>query len=369
MTTHFRSRALVAFVFLSTTSVWANAQEAAIWNGWRAEASAPERITAVEDGVRIQADVDEPTLLRAEQPLGDGRISLAWRADAGAELSLRVREGAAHGHRIRLAGGHAPGSIVDLGDDEANDARAMRWHHANIVLRGAVVEVRIDGGEPSMALDPRVLEGGLAIEVTGSGHVDLREPTIERAPSARWETVLDGAQPIDPARWQPIPGGTWQIEDGAVCGFCAKSEPRHGILLSTFEVDDFAARLVYRAVQGNSGFYFRCEPVSGAVGVHGFQAEIDATRDAGMLYETGGRARVQIPSKERVEQAFRSGEWNEMLVVAIGRRVEVYVNGVRMTRLVDDPGRLKGRIGLQLHGGQDMRVEVRSIELLRGGAD
>ena len=83
-----------------------------------------------------------------------------------------------------------------------------------------------------------------------------------------------------------------------------------------------------------------------------------------MLYETGGRARVQVPSKARVRQAFRPGEWNEMLVTAQGRRVEVYVNGYRMTQLVDDPGRLRGRLGLQLHGGQDMRVEVRSVELL-----
>ena len=43
----------------------------------------------------------------------------------------------------------------------------------------------------------------------------------------------------------------------------------------------------------------------------------------------------------------------------------MHVNGVKTAELRDDPGRLEGHLGVQLHGGQDLRIEVRSIELLR----
>ena len=42
----------------------------------------------------------------------------------------------------------------------------------------------------------------------------------------------------------------------------------------------------------------------------------------------------------------------------------VQINGVKTAELKNDPGRKKGRIGLQLHGGQDMHVEYKDIELL-----
>ena len=254
-------RPLALCLLLAANTGIATAQEASVWDGWSAEGDSAERIGSGDGFLRLRASDDHSTILRAERPIADGRIELHWRAGPDARLSLRLRDADGHGHALRLTGSHPPGSLVDLGDEEANDALAIRWHHAEVILRGAVVEVRIDGGEPSRALDPRVLEGGLSVHVTGSGSVDLREPRIDRVPAAEWKTVLDGTKPIAPERWQPVPGGTWEVVDGAVAGHCAKSEPRHGILLSTFEVDDFAARLVYRAVQGNSGFYFRCERV------------------------------------------------------------------------------------------------------------
>lgn len=344
-----------------------SAQETDAWKSWK-DAFGP---IAAQNGIaRFDLGAGSERTLNWNESFADGRIALQWRGSVGTELWLYLRgSDEVAGTRIRLASPSPSAAILGPGG-ERSDADPKRWHEAEILARGASIEVRIDGGKSvSKALDPRQLDGSLSLRAQcaddrGTGRIELRAPTVESAGAHEWRTVLDGSEPIDDERWERVPGGTWTIEDGVVAGFCKKSEPRHGILLSKFEVDDFSARIVYRAVQGNSGFYFRCEKVKGAVGVHGFQAEIDATRDAGMLYETGGRARVQIPSKERVKKAFRPGEWNEMLVTAKGRRVEVYVNGYRMTQLVDDPGRLRGRLGLQLHGGQDMRVEVRSVELL-----
>ncbi|MHC4178689.1 MAG: family 16 glycoside hydrolase, partial [Planctomycetota bacterium] len=51
-------------------------------------------------------------------------------------------------------------------------------------------------------------------------------------------------------------------------------------------------------------------------------------------------------------------------VSAHGRRIVVHVNGQKTAELKDDPGRLEGHLALQLHGGQEMHVEYKDIEML-----
>jgi hypothetical protein len=53
-----------------------------------------------------------------------------------------------------------------------------------------------------------------------------------------------------------------------------------------------------------------------------------------------------------------------MAVSAHGRRVAVHVNGRKTAELKNDKGRLKGLLALQLHGGQDMHVMFKDIEIL-----
>ena len=122
-------------------------------------------------------------------------------------------------------------------------------------------------------------------------------------------------------------------------------------------------RLKYRAVKGNSGLYFRIEE-KGFSCVSGFQAEIDAEKDAGGLYETNGRAWVSQPADADVKKWFRPQDWNTMTVAAHGRRITVSVNGCQSAELLDDPGRTEGRFALQVHGGQDVDVFFKDIEIL-----
>ncbi|NQT39403.1 MAG: DUF1080 domain-containing protein, partial [Planctomycetes bacterium] len=48
---------------------------------------------------------------------------------------------------------------------------------------------------------------------------------------------------------------------------------------------------------------------------------------------------------------------------AKGRNVTVHVNGIKTAELTDDPGRTKGHIALQLHGGNEMLVMFKDIEI------
>jgi hypothetical protein len=164
--------------------------------------------------------------------------------------------------------------------------------------------------------------------------------------------------------WHALPGGKWEVKDGVILGTSAKAEKRHGLLLSDNVYGDFTIRLKFRVLKGNSGLYFRSEKVESAVGVNGFQAEVANDENVGGLYETGGRAWVVQPDAELIRKIYRPEKWNEMVVAAYGRHIVVRLNGTKTAELKDDPGRLSGHLGLQLHGGQDMEVMFKDIRIL-----
>ena len=164
--------------------------------------------------------------------------------------------------------------------------------------------------------------------------------------------------------WHTAPGGTWTWRGDVLVGESPRAERRHGILISDARYTDFEARVAFRVLSGDSGFYFRVDEKGGAVAVHGFQSEVDTTLETGGLYETGGRAWVVKPDRDRMAAVYRPGDWTTLRVRAVGGDVDVWVNDHLTASLRDDPGRVEGHLGLQLHGGQDMHVEYRELELM-----
>lgn len=173
-----------------------------------------------------------------------------------------------------------------------------------------------------------------------------------------WDTLFNH---INLEGWEALPGGKWEVSDGSILGTSPAEEPLHGILLSNKEYGDFKLKVIYKAIKGNSGVYFRVEKVEEPVHVYGFQAEIDPEKDAGGLYETGGRAWVIQPTADDVKKWYKPNEWNEMIIVAEGKDVTVHLNGFKTAELKNDPGRTEGHIGLQLHGGMEMEVLYKEI--------
>ncbi|MDP3072556.1 MAG: DUF1080 domain-containing protein [Opitutaceae bacterium] len=174
-----------------------------------------------------------------------------------------------------------------------------------------------------------------------------------------WRPLWDGHSF---AGWHLIGKGVWTIENGAIHGVNVAAEKDYGHLVSDQIYGDFTLRLKFKSIKGNSGLYFRSEE-TGPSGVTGFQAEIDATKDVGGLYETHGRKWVAQPTPAQVATWFRPGEWNEMTVTARGGHIVVRVNRKISAELADDPGRRKGRFALQLHGGKDVDVWFKDIGL------
>ena len=202
---------------------------------------------------------------------------------------------------------------------------------------------------------------GLAIVVLSFGVARAtQDPTNNARSTPLWDgKTLKG--------WHKIGSGEWKIENGVLIGAHPDAkDPDFGHLVSDKQYTDFTVRLVFKAVKGNSGFYFRIAK-AGFSGVTGFQAEIDATKDVGGLYETNGRSWVSQPKPEEVKKFFKPQEWNEMIVSAHGPHLAVKVNGTTVTDINDEKGRKDGHFALQVHGGQDVTVMFKSIDILDEG--
>lgn len=174
-----------------------------------------------------------------------------------------------------------------------------------------------------------------------------------------WKPLWDGTTFQG---WHVAGKGDWKIEDRAIAGGHSKDEKEFGHLVTDAVYGDFTIRLKFKSETGNSGVYFRIEE-KGFSGVSGFQAEVDPRHDIGGLYETNGRAWVVKPTPDQVKKWFKPGEWNEMTISAQGTRIKVAVNGQTSAEMDDAKGRRAGRIALQVHGGQDVLVHFKDLEV------
>ena len=169
--------------------------------------------------------------------------------------------------------------------------------------------------------------------------------------------------------WNALPGGKWEVTLGIIAGTSPATERLHGILITDKMYGDYKLKVIYKSIKGNSGVYFRVEKVNHPAQVFGLQAEIDPNKEAGGLYETGGRDWVVQPTPENVKKWYKPNEWNEMIIIAKGKDVTVYLNGYKTAELKNDPGRTEGYIGLQLHGRMEMNVLFKDILIMENPKD
>lgn len=342
----------------------------------------------VEDGAIVGTTVagSPNTFLCTESDYGDSILELEVKCDPALNSGIQVRsrvtsENRVYGCQVEIAASAtaSAGSIYDEGrrgrwvyriPPNSPAAKAYKdndWNHYRIVCHGPRIQTWINGVPCADTIDTLDTTGFIGLQVhsvAGDPKLQVRWRNLRIRELGRhvWRPLFDGKTL---AGWHTLPGGKWEVRDGMIIGTSPAGETRHGLLVSDAVYGDFTVRLQFKALKGNSGFYFRSDEVPDAVGVNGFQAEIDASKDVGGLYETGGRAWVVQPKPEDVARYFKPGQWNDMTVHANDRHVVVHVNGTKTAELIDDPGRLKGRLALQLHGGMDMEVMFRNIEILQ----
>ncbi|MGB0774678.1 MAG: 3-keto-disaccharide hydrolase, partial [Akkermansiaceae bacterium] len=151
--------------------------------------------------------------------------------------------------------------------------------------------------------------------------------------TSRWQPLFNGK---DLSGWHPLPGGKWQVKDGTILGTCAKSEKRHGLLVSDKTYKNFILRAKFKVITGDSGLYFRVQKTGTRAGVKGFQAEVDNTPQVGGLYETAGRAWVKEPAPALIKRIYQPGKWTQITITAMGDHITVSLNGTTTTELLAD---------------------------------
>ncbi len=345
----------------------------------------------VKDGAIVGSSVPNTpnSFLCTKKMYGDFVLEYEFKVDPSLNSGVQIRSnslesyrsGRVHGYQVEIdpsqrvwtAGIYEEsrrGWLNNLKDNEpARKAfKQNEWNKVRVEAIGDSLKTQLNGVAAADLVDSMTLSGFIGLQVHGVGKrtdpvsISWRGLRIKDLGRRKWLPLFDGKTL---AGWSPTPGGKWEVKDGVIVGTCPKTESKHGILVSDKKYKDFTIRLKFKALKGNSGLYFRFDKVKSNVNVNGFQAEIAAGDMAvGGLYETGGCGWVTKPDAKSIKKLVKQGQWNQMTVSARGKRIVVHVNNRKTAELKNDTGRTEGHLGMQLHGGQEMHVEYKDIEIL-----
>jgi hypothetical protein len=182
----------------------------------------------------------------------------------------------------------------------------------------------------------------------------------------------------------------WRVENGAIVG---ETKPRAMPKQNTFLIwrdgapADFELDAEYRLTGGNSGIQYRSSELPDIRwAMKGYQADIDAEQKyTGQIYEERGRGFLALRgqtaqvgpggkpvvlgtlgSDADLRTAIHAQGWNQYQIFARGSILIQILNGRVMSVLIDDDTtnrKMDGLIGIQLHTGEPMKIEVRNILL------
>jgi len=168
--------------------------------------------------------------------------------------------------------------------------------------------------------------------------------------------------------WTQLNGtADYRVEKGAIIGKTKEGSPNSFLCSDKLYIDfelHFQVKLINNEL--NSGVQIRsqCKELTDkekARGdkngrVNGPQVEIEATKEngaeSGYVYGEALGGWMTPKSDLTPHKHFKNGEWNQYRIVAKGHRIQTWVNGNKVSNLVDKEkhkSHPKGFIGLQVH--------------------
>ncbi|HEX2474225.1 MAG TPA: DUF1080 domain-containing protein [Lacipirellulaceae bacterium] len=164
---------------------------------------------------------------------------------------------------------------------------------------------------------------------------------------------------------------TYAVENSEIVGRSVPNTP-NTFLTTDKEYGDFVLELDFKMdpEDFNSGVQIRshARPEGDRERVYGYQVEMDTDPDrpwTGGIYFEGGSKDPSgkwirkagwlnnLEKNEPAQKARRLGEWNHFKIVANGRRIQTWLNGVPAADFTDDDDKAfapTGFIALQVHG-------------------
>lgn len=186
----------------------------------------------------------------------------------------------------------------------------------------------------------------------------------------------------------------WKVENGVIVGETAVGhQPKQNIfcIWTGGTPGDFELKLEYKLTgeTGNSGIQYRSVRLPDVAKwvMKGYQADIDGRQQyTGQIYEERGRGFLALRGQisyipdgakvgsigttgngDELKSIIKSGDWNEIHIIARGNTLIQSINGRVTSIVVDDDKanrKMDGEIGIQLHvTTAAMKMESRNIRI------
>jgi hypothetical protein len=171
-------------------------------------------------------------------------------------------------------------------------------------------------------------------------------------------------------RLRQIPGAGTACDDGRNNrrldhANCCYSRCLDGGFVATIKVyRDFELRLKFR-LRGenvNAGVQFRSERVPGSNEMIGYQADM-GQHYWGCLYDERRHRLLAGPTKEEQQKLIRPDDWNDYVIRAEGRHVQLWLNGRKTVDYTEPDATIpqEGVFGLQIHQGAPSEAWYKDI--------
>jgi hypothetical protein len=162
----------------------------------------------------------------------------------------------------------------------------------------------------------------------------------------------------------------FRIQDGAIVGGSLEGKvARNEFLCTTKTYGDFELRLKVKLLGGNganAGIQFRTRRIPNHHEVSGYQADM-GTGWWGALYDESRRNKILKGADQgKMKSVIRVGDWNDYVIRAVGRRIQLGVNGVQTVDYVEEEPNIEttGVICVQIHGGPPSEAWYKDITLV-----
>ena len=177
--------------------------------------------------------------------------------------------------------------------------------------------------------------------------------SAEDAPGPKLEPIFNGK---DLTGWQvPAPNPFWKVVDGVLVGE-NDPEKKGSMLYTTQAYDDVIIEAEVRW-QGeiDSGFMIRKPEIQLQIGVsRSLQHDMTGSFYLGGYPEAG--------QAKDAAKLLKAGDWNRLRLQAKGNTFTVWINGTKASEYTDAKFAGPAPLGLQIHGGLEMKVEFRNIQ-------
>lgn len=189
----------------------------------------------------------------------------------------------------------------------------------------------------------------------------------------------------------------WTAKDGVIRGETTEENKANGntfLIWKGGQTKDFDLRLAFRCNStNNSGIQYRSKHITEGVKnqwvmrgyQHELRNEVEFPSVAGFIYGEGlaGRGRICLVGEQAemkdgakvvtetlltnddYKKLFKLDDWNDVVIIARGRRIRHFLNGQLILDFTDSPDMVlrDGQLALQLHAGKPMWVEFKDIRI------